>query len=147
MKKLALKIDDIIPNTIINHLLTIKGIKDVKLKDKDSIIEINYMENEIGSLVIEKEVMLFLGLIQMPSLMGFNKYSTNKLTKYNMIIKDLCCEYCLKGNIEELLGIKGIEKVSTDFDFINKKNVKIEIDFDEEIINLDKVKEIEKKFN
>ncbi len=147
MKKLALKIDDIIPNTIINHLLTIKGIKDVKLKDKDSIIEINYMENEIGSLVIEKEVMLFLGLIQMPSLMGFNKYSTNKLTKYNMIIKDLCCEYCLKGNIEELFGIKGIEKVSTDFDFINKKNVKIETEFDEKIINLDKVKEIEKKFN
>ena len=67
--------------------------------------------------------------------------------KTNIIIKDLCCEYCLKSMIEELLLIKGIEKVSTNFDYINKKDVILNIKYDKELISKEDIKILEDKFN
>jgi copper chaperone CopZ len=92
-------------------------------------------------------VFLFLGINTIPSLLAFDKHSKNKLEKATITIKDLCCEYCLMGMIEELLFIDGIDKVDSDFDYMNKKNVKFNIMYDENIISADKIKELEKNMN
>ncbi len=61
--------------------------------------------------------------------------------------KDLCCEYCLNGMVEELLEIDGIESAYTDFDYNNKFNVNIFITYNDEIIGKEKINELKEQFN
>ena len=95
------------------------------------------------------EVELFLDVVKFPSLIGFDKHSKNKLLDYEMIINDLCCECCLKINIDKLFETEGIESVGTDFDYdyINKKDVKIFIKYDNNKINIESIKKLENEFN
>ena len=93
------------------------------------------------------EVELFLDVVKFPSLIGFDKHSKNKLLDYEMIINDLCCEYCLKTNIDILFETDGIESVRTDFDYINKKDVKIFIKYDNNKIDIESIKKLESEFN
>ena len=83
--------------------------------------------------------------INIPDLIFFDKYN-NDIEIYNIVIKELCCEYCLMSNIEELLLIDGINKASTNFDK-SKKNIRISIEFNPNIITLNEIKKIEDKFN
>ena len=43
--------------------------------------------------------------------------------------------------------VDGIEKLETDFDYINKQDVNFSISYDQNIITEDKIKELEKKMN
>ncbi len=61
--------------------------------------------------------------------------------------KDICCEYCLKDMIKELLVVDGIESAYTDFDYVNKYNVNIFITYDDTIINEEKLIDLKNKFN
>ena len=49
--------------------------------------------------------------------------------------------------IEELLLINGIEKVNTNFDYINKKDILINIEYDNELITKEDIEMLETKFN
>ena len=93
------------------------------------------------------EVELFLDVVKFPSLIGFDKHSKNKLLDYEMVINDLCCEYCLKINIDILFETEGIESVGTDFDYINNKDVKIFIKYDNNKIDIESIKKLENEFN
>lgn len=64
-----------------------------------------------------------------------------------MVIKDLCCEYCLNSMIDELLITSGIEQEYTNFDYRHKQNVFIYIIYDDTKITLDQIKKLEEKFN
>ena len=64
-----------------------------------------------------------------------------------IVIKDICCEYCLKDMIKELLVVDGIESAYTDFDYVNKYNVNIFITYDDTIINEEKLIDLKNKFN
>ena len=79
--------------------------------------------------------------------MAFNKHSKIKPLKYSITIKNLCCEYCLSSMIEELLLIDGIEVAFSTFDYENKKNIVIEIEYDSKFFYQDEILELEKKFN
>lgn len=129
------------------YMKDFNGIEEAKY-DKDTLdVYIKYDETKISLNRIKLEVFLFLGINTMPSLLAFDKHSKNKLEKATITIKDLCCEYCLKGMVEELLFVDGIEKVETDFDYINKQDVNFSISYDRNIITEDKIKELEKKMN
>lgn len=69
------------------------------------------------------------------------------ISKKKIVIKDLCCEYCLKGMMEDLLEIEEIISAYTDFDYTNKYNINIFITYDKILITNKKLEEIERKFN
>lgn len=147
INKVILKYDCDLYDDLSLYLLNLKGINNVIVNKKDNIIEILYDFSLISLYIISKEIELFLQIDKIPSLIGFDKCSNSKLEHYYIIIKDLCCEYCLKSNIWELLVIDGVCKVYTDFDYKCKDNVRINILYDSSLINLKEIIDIEKKFN
>ena len=76
----------------------------------------------------------------MPSLLEFDKHQKEQTNNYEINIKELCCEYCLKNYIEELLLIDGIESAHSNFDNLDKKDVKIKITYNKNFINEEKIK-------
>ena len=143
--ELTLKYDCLIDKEIKDYLLKINGIEDIKINLDTGEIYIKY--NNISIKLILMEVELFLDVVKFPSLIGFDKHSKNKLLDYEMVINDLCCEYCLKTNIDILFETNGIESVRTDFDYINNKDVKIFIKYDNNKINIESIKKLESEFN
>ena len=149
MQKLTLKLDCSVfyNKDLVEYLTSLKGINLVKI-DKDNFdIYVEYDSNIISLKILKYEILHCLNLLRIPSIIGFDKYSTCMIPKEKIIIKDLCCEYCLKGMIEDLLEIKGIISAYTDFDYTNKKDVNIYITYDENLITNDSLEKIERKFN
>ena len=144
MNKLTLKLDCEIYNEIKSYLLDLNGVDEV-LISKDEITVI-YNDEGIDVYMLKSEIELFLEIDKTPSIIGFNKYNITD-NKYDIYINDLCCEYCLKGFVEELLMIDGIVEAFTDFDYVNKKNVKIMIKYDSSVISMDEINNLEKEFN
>lgn len=72
----------------------------------------------INIYIIEKEIKLFFKIDNTPSVIIFDKNSNEKLNEYVINIQDLCCEYCLYRNIEELLIVDGIINVYSDYDSV-----------------------------
>lgn len=127
-----------------DYLLTLNGILEVIFNDIENTIYIKY-NNDINLKVLMLEIKSFIHNINIPDIIAFDKCCNNTMS-YDIIIKELCCEYCLMNNIEELLLIDGINKVSTNFDK-SKKNIRISIEFNPNIITLNEIKKIEDKFN
>ena len=149
MKELTLKLEHLygIDEEFELYMKDFNGVEDAKY-DRDTLdVYIKYDEAKISLNHIKLEVFLFLGVNTIPSLLAFDKHSKNKLDIATITIKDLCCEYCLKGMVEELLFVDGIEKLETDFDYINKQDVNFNISYDQNIITEEKIRELEKKMN
>lgn len=149
MNKLTLKVDYYknFDKEFEKHLLTIKGIEKAKIDTEKEEIYIEYDSNIISLKILKMEILLYLDIIKIPSIESFNKHIDNNLEEYAIIIKDLCCEYCLNGMIEELLEIDGINSAYSDYDYIDKYNVSIFITYNKNIINNKKILELEEKFN
>ena len=145
--KVVLKYDCQLYDELSVYLLSVNGIINVNIDNGNGIVDIVYNSDKVNEYMISKEIDLYLQIDKIPSLIGFEKYNNIVLNKYDIIIKDLCCEYCLKGYIKELLMIDGIKKVYTDFDYVNKDNVIINVFYDYNSINLEEIIELEKKFN
>ena len=109
-------------------------------------IYVEYDAVAISLKLLKMEILLYLDIMNTPSIVSFDKHTKNNKEDI-IIIKDLCCEYCLKGMIEELLEIDGIESAYSDFDYTDKINVKIFITYDDKLVNKDIIKKLEKKFN
>lgn len=149
MQKLTLKLDcSVLYDEDLNKYLTsLKGVNLVKIDKNNFDIYIEYNSNIISLKILKYEILYCLNLLRIPSIIGFDKHSTCMISKKKIVIKDLCCEYCLKGMMEDLLEIEGITSAYTDFDYTNKKDVNIYITYDENLITNDSLEEIEKKFN
>ena len=149
MEKLSLKLDyvNFAEENLIKYLTSLKGVNLVRIDRNNFDIFIEYDSNVISLKVIKYEILYYLNLLNIPSIIGFDKHSICAVFKKKIIIKDLCCEYCLKGMIEELLEINGIESVWTDFNYINKYDVNIYVTYNEDKISLEKINEIEEEFN
>lgn len=148
MKELTITFDDLwLDKELKEYLSTLKGIHNVEIDLKYESITIRYDSELISIKIIKLEILTFMDVLKTPSVISFNKHSNKILTKTAIVIKDLCCEYCLKGMIEELLLINGIEKVDTNFDYINKKDVLLNIEYNNELISKEDIKILEDKFN
>lgn len=146
MSELTLKIDYIIDSEIKSYLLSLNGIDCVSVDDSNNLY-IKYDCEVIGLKVLVMEVILFLNILKTPSILSFDKHSKIKTQEYKITIHDLCCEYCLKSRIEELLLIDGIEFACSDFDYVNMKDVSITIRYNRELIDEVFLNNLESNFN
>lgn len=149
MKELTLKVEHLygIDEEFNTYMLDFNGIEEVKIDPDTLDIYVKYDDNKISINRIKLEAMFFLGLNTIPSLLAFNKHSKEQLKEAIITIESLCCEYCFRGMIEELLAIDGIDKAASNYDYVEYKNVHINISYDEKIISEEKIKEIEKSLN
>lgn len=149
MQKLTLKLDCSVFywKDLVEYLTDLKGINLVKIDNDNSDIYVEYDSNVISLKVLKYEILYCLNLLKTPSIIGFDKHSTCMIYKEKIVIKDLCCEYCLKGMIEDLLETEEITSAYTDFDYINKKDVNIYITYDTNLLSLQQIKKIEMLLN
>lgn len=129
MNELTIKINgfDYFNEEFIKYINLLDGVNGVEINLDDEEIYIQYDKSVIGIGILKMELLLFLSLLNVPFIDGFDKHSKMVLYEYLLVIKDLCCEYCIRGMIDELLMIDGIDKVNHNFDNINKKDVIINI--------------------
>ncbi len=142
MKKIELEIKDY-RNRLEEYLLSIDGIMDVKIENKEYnfFVTITYDETKMFVERIEKEIKLYIDRINEPIVVSFNKFEDNDVIK-EINIEDVCCEYCMEGNIENLLQIDGIGSFSynQDTDYID---VSAKLGYNPDKISKEKLKEIE----
>lgn len=151
MNELTLLIDNWGHKELKEYLLNLKGIIEVNINNEKNLqINIKYDSNLIKAKTVEMEILLFLNVLKTPSLLSFDKH-TNSITKnYKIVRKDICCEYCFKGAIEELFEIEGIEKATSNFykeDYNLKDNIIIEINYDPKLLNEEQLQQIEINLN
>ena len=148
MQKLTLKLDCSVFywKDLIIYLPSLKGVILVKIDKNNSNIYVEYDSNIISLKLLKYEILYCLNLLKTPSIIGFDKHSASMISK-KIVIKDLCCEYCLKGMIEDLLETEGFTSAYTDFDYINKKDVNIYITYDTNLLSLQQIKKIEMLLN
>lgn len=148
MDKLTLKFDycEYLNADFATYLSSLKGINLVNIDYSNGNIYIEYNPLIISLKILKMEIMTYLNVVKIPSLLAFDKH-VEDCKKYTIVVKDLCCEYCLKSNIEDLLEINGIVSASSDFDYNNKHNVNIFITYDENIIFREEIDKINKQFN
>lgn len=142
MKKIELEIKDY-RNRLEEYLLSIDGIMDVKIENKEYnfFVTITYDETKMFVERIEKEIKLYIDRINEPIVVSFNKFEDNDVIK-EINIEDACCEYCMEGNIENLLQIDGIGSFSCNQD-TNYINVSAKLGYNPDKISNEKLKEIE----
>lgn len=128
------------------YLCTIDGIKDITFNHKNNSIKVVYDSSLIPTKMIKKEIDIFSKKLETPNLWGFNKFSKQAVSK-TLIIKRLCCEYCLNIYIEDLFENDAISYASSDFDFSNYENVKINIKYNPNMINDNDIAIIEDNIN
>ena len=131
----------------IKYICLLDGVLDCDVNLDSEEIYVMYDNDMISLKMVKMEILLFLGLIDIPSIDGFNKYLDKDFCEYILIIKDLCCEYCLRGMIDELLIVDGIGIVNHNYDNICNKDVRINIYYDRDVISEDKIVVLDKKFN
>lgn len=151
MKTITLEFDGVPRSGLEEHLLSLNGILEVKIVNEETcVLTIKYDSNVTDYNIIKLEIITFLDIYNIPSLLSFDKHEEGKKCKYDIHIKDICCEYCFSGNIDELLNTKGIIKAYSDFDKYDNfytENVVINIEYLEDLITLEEVKNIEEEFN
>lgn len=151
MKKLTLELEAWDHKELKDYLLALPGVQKVNIQNLENLlITITYNDKLINANRIKLEIFLFLDIFRIPSLVSFDKHSKEITQKYTIQIKDLCCEFCLKGMIDDLFKINGIEKVNSNFidnPYQSKENVKIYISYHPQIIPLQEIKKLEAKWN
>lgn len=142
MKKIELEIKDY-RNRLEEYLLSIDGIMDVKIENKEYnfFVTITYDETKMFVERIEKEIKLYIDRINEPIVVSFNKFEDNDVIK-EINIEDGCCEYCMKGNAESLSKIDGIGSFSFDQDN-GYFDVHAKLGYNPNKISEEKLKEIE----
>jgi len=133
MKELTLVYDNLGHKELEEYLLTVKGIKEVSIKNDNKLeINVKYDPKETSIKVIQTEIELFLDITKYSFMYSFDKHEKNTKT-YHGTKDAVCCDYCYMGFIDELYNTEGVSKVSSNFEeyFSNHKiqfDVAIEYD-------------------
>ena len=151
MTELTIAIDCWSHKELKEYLMSLKGILDVNIKNEEQLeIHIKYDSSLITPQIIKIEILLFLDILKIPSILAFDKHSTIKTSDYQIIRDDICCEYCVKGAIDDLFEIDGIEKVESNFsekNYDERNSVILNIEYNSNLISIDDMKQIELKLN
>ena len=142
MNTISLKLNTWVYDELIDYLKSINGIENVEISN-----DITIYYDDISLKVIIKEIYLFLNILNIPSILSFDKHLNNNLKEYKIVIKNLCCEHCLMSDIEYLLYINGINSAYSDYDFDDKDEVEIYITYDSLIISKEELDKLNKEFN
>lgn len=150
MNEFTLEIDCLMHWELKNYLLSQPGVLEVNISDSTYfLINIKYNSHLISPKILKMETLLFLDCLNAPCIISFDKHSNHKIKKYNIIIKNLCCEYCLLGMIDDLLMIDGIEQANSHYEdnYNRRENVIISIYYDPTIIKEQEIQKLELRFN
>lgn len=149
MNKLTLKIEysDFLDEELNKYLSSLNGVLFSKVDMEKNEIYVEYDSSIISIKILKMEIILYLNIKNTPSIVSFDKHFENNIKKDIIIVDDLCCEYCLKGMIEDLFEYDAIKSAYTDFNYVDKKNVNIFITYDDKILKLDELNKIKNKFN
>ena len=139
---LSCNIDD-----FLEYMKSIDGVEDVVIDLDCEEVYVRYDCSIIDLNILKKEILLFLGVGGVPSIDGFDRHLNRELNEYLLIIRNLCCEYCLRGMVDDLMMIAGIGKVKHSYNGGNKKNVKMYIYYDSRFISEMDLFDIENNFN
>lgn len=149
MNKLTLKIEysDFLDKELNEYLSSLNGVLFSKVDMEKNEIYVEYDSTIISIKVLKMEIILYLNLNNTPSIISFDKHYEKGIKEDVIIIEDLCCEYCLKGMIDDLLGYDAIKSAYTDFNYIDKNNVNIYITYDNKALKSDKLNKLKNKLN
>lgn len=143
MGELTILIDYGANEKLQSYLLSLTGVLEVSIDDmKETEIYIKYNSLTMPK-IIKMEIELFLELLKVPSTIGLDKHSQDKLSIYTICRKNVCCEYCLKGAIDDLFNVQGTEKVDCNFFCDVLGNTKINAYYSDSIIINDEIKRID----
>ena len=155
MAELTLIINDWGHRELKDYLLSLNGVLEVIINDeKQLVIYIKYNPNLIGAKVLKMEILLFLDIKKYPVFFAFDRHPSFETLEYKIERKDICCEYCFTGAIDELFEIDGIEKVNSNFyeeyflkRYDERDAVIIDIKYNPKKISLKELKQIEENLN
>ena len=130
-------------NDFSDYFLSLKGIKDVNYKNDDYLeITIQYTD-DISLERIKLELELYFNILNIPEMLFFDKHIKKDLKKEKIVIKDMCCEYCIKGTIEDLFDTNGIISVYTNYDPLEIwPDITFYITYDDSLITKEEINKI-----
>ena len=143
-----IKIDDndFIDNSLKEYLINLDGVLNCIVSPSEGKVYVDYESSIIPLKVLKLEILYYLDALKMPSILAFSKYTKEKTKQDIIVIKDICCEYCLKSFISDLLDKDEIISVDTDFDHHNMFNVSVFITYKENEIDKTWLKNLDKNF-
>lgn len=149
MNKLTLKIEysDFLDKELNEYLSSLNWVLFSRVDMEKNEIYVEYDSTIISIKVLKMEIILYLNLNNTPSIISFDKHYEKGIKEDVIIIEDLCCEYCLKGMIDDLLEYDAIKSAYTDFNYIDKNNVNIYITYDNKALKSDKLNKLKNKLN
>lgn len=150
MERFILEIDCWMYDGLEEYLLSLPGVLKVVISDSmNFFVDVKYNSSITSSKLLKLEICFYLGILRMPSIISFQKIFKEKTDEYDIVIDDLCCKFCLRGMIEELFEIEGIESVTSNFheNHDYQKNVIIEVHYNPKIIEESEIRKLEIKFN
>lgn len=144
MSELTIKIEsiDILNKELEEYISSLKGVLEIKINSNENKIYMKYDSKLISIKQLVLEVKLFLYLIKTPSIISFDKHSNQDLVSTLILVEDACCDYCIKGAIEELMLLDGIEMASADYNYDTYFNISIEIKYDKKIYDENDIKHL-----
>lgn len=137
MTKLTLIIDTIMYYGLEQYIESLEGVSKVLITNKTYlIITITYDDSKIDINILKLEILLYLELTKIPSIIGFDKHGKTT-QEYHTSINDFCCEYCLKIMVESLLDNPKINSVVTDYcdDIYTNPKLNMTITYNHNITN------------
>ncbi len=148
MNRLTLELDCFMYDGLEEYLLELSGVIEITISNLNNlVIDVRYDSTLISFQILKLEILFYLGQLKVPSIVSFNKHSKVNTKQYNIVTKDLCCEFCFRGMIDDLINIDGIEKVTSDFDenaYYNKE-VMVTINYNPRLVKEEELKELELK--
>ena len=144
MKEVTFKFDNVMSsNDFSDYFLSLTGIKNINYKNVDYLeITIQYTD-DISLERIKLQLELYFNILKIPEMLFFDKHIKKDLKKEQIVIKDMCCEYCIKGTIEDLFDTNGIVSAYTNYDQIEFFcDVTFYITYDDTIITKEEINNI-----
>ncbi len=144
MEKIAIKFDDFLHKELNEYLSSLNGVSKVEVDIDEGKVYFEYDSSVITLKILMKEIELFLNT-KILSIISFDKHNTENIVKETIVIKDLCCEHCLNGLIQDLMYVNGVSCVDTDFDYINQFDVNLFISYNDEELKLEEIENLIKE--
>lgn len=157
MAELTIEIDHWGHKELEEYLMSLNGILNIIIKNDEQLeIYLKYDSDLITPRIIKMEILLFLDIVKIPSILSFDKHPKMETSNYIITIDadDLCCDYFFKEAIEYLFEIEGIEKVESNFNeeclfksHVDRERITINIKYNPNLISIEKIKQIELELN
>ena len=135
MEELTLIID--CDNINIENLKKLNGILNIETNNYNCLTNLKIKYN--NELVTIPDIIN--SFTNYPLIISFNKHSKNKLSYYQIFIKDLHCEECFKNIIKKLLLTEGVFFVASYYDD-SITDIRVDIKYDSNIISEEEINKI-----